>query len=53
LGRDASTNLLLAWLDQLELGNSLLEKTKAASSAIQNLANEGFEIENRILEGGA
>ena len=26
---------------------------KAAWSAIQNLANEGFEIENRILEGGA
>ena len=42
VGRDTIGNLLLAWLEQFESGNSLLGEVRAARCAIRRAINEGF-----------
>ena len=51
VGRDIVGNLLLAWLEQFESGNSLLGETRVAWCAMSCVMNEGFK--NIILEGDA
>ncbi|KAK9983250.1 hypothetical protein SO802_032775 [Lithocarpus litseifolius] len=51
VGRDTTNNLLLAWSEQFESGNSLLGEVKAAWYAMRCAVNEGFQ--NIILEGDA
>ena len=42
LGRDTASNLLLAWLEQFESGNSLLGEARTAWCAIRCAMIEGF-----------
>ena len=49
MGRDIVGNLLLAWLEQFESGNSLLGEVRVAWCAMRCAMNEGFK--NIILEG--
>ena len=49
VGRDTVGNLLLAWPEQFESGNSLLGEVRAAWYAMRCAMNEGFH--NIILEG--
>ena len=49
MGRDIVGNLLLAWLEQFESGNSLLGEARVAWCAMRCAMNEGFK--NIILEG--
>ena len=42
VGRDIVGNLLLAWLEQFESGNSLLGETRATWCAIRCAINEAF-----------
>ena len=51
VGRDIVGNLLLAWLEQFESGNSLLGEARVAWCAMRCAMNEGFK--NIILEGDA
>ena len=51
MGRDDSGKLLLAWAEQLDLGNSLLGEAKVVWCAIKFIAMEGYR--NIILEGDA
>ena len=51
VGRDSAGNLLLAWSEQFESGNSLLGEARAAWLAMRCAVNEGFQ--NIILEGDA
>ena len=51
VGRDSAGNLLLAWSEQFESGNSLLGEVRAAWFAMRCAMNEGFQ--NIILEGDA
>ena len=51
VGRDIVGNLLLAWLEQFESGNSLLGETRAAWCAIRCAMNEAFQ--NIFLKGDA
>ena len=51
VGRDANGNLLLAWSEQFESGNSLLGEARATWFAMKCAVNEGFQ--NIILEGDA
>ena len=51
MGRDDSGKLLLAWAEQLDLGNSLLGEAKVVWCAIKFVAMEGYR--NIILEGDA
>ena len=51
VGRDIVGNLLLAWLEQFESGNSLLGEARATWCAMRCAMNEGFK--NIILKGDA
>ncbi|KAK9995936.1 hypothetical protein SO802_020622 [Lithocarpus litseifolius] len=51
VGRDTASNLLLAWSEQFESGNSLLGEARAAWCAMRCAMNE--EVKNIILEGDA
>ena len=51
MGRDTVGNLLLAWSEHFESGNSLLGEVRVAWCAMRCAMNEGFK--NIILEGDA
>ena len=51
VGRDSVGNLLVAWSEHFESGNSLLGEARAAWYAMRCAVNEGFQ--NIILEGDA
>ena len=51
VGRDTAGNLVLAWSEQFESGNSLLREARATWFAMRCAVNEGFQ--NIILEGDA
>ena len=51
MGRDTASNLLLAWSEEFESGNSLQGEARATWYAMRCAVNEGFQ--NIILEGDA